>query len=848
MLERFAKYFLDNRKITLVAITAIAFFGTLSYVLLPKQYNPSIVAPAFEISLPVRGYSSADASRFVVQEIENRLAELEGIDDLYGYAGDERASVMASFKVGTDAEKAKARLYDKLSSNYALRPYGVEAMDIRSIDPEDLPQISFAVRYTGTGLTMTEAGIYVRAVANSLRDQVKSVAKTSTLDVVGGYSNQLTVEVDPDKARGMGTEVSEIVGALKSRVGYRAVGSLSDGKSSTLVALDGGGTDEESLKNLVVGYAGGGRAEVAGTVSNGAPIYLRDVAKIVRGPSEATQFAFYSDKNGTYPSAFFGVSKAKGSNAVTVVEDVVKVIDEAKKTLPGDVSVETVANEGETARHATNELLFHLFVSIAIVFGVLVLFLGLRNAANAAFCIPMVLGIVFVVAFVFGLDINRITLFALILSLGILVDDSIVVVENNARHLADRVRDGRTKKQAILDSVREVGVSIVLSTITRIMSFLGMFAVTGMMGDYMKPIPVFAAIALTASLFVAFSINPFMAHALDRGHGHHEEKDAPILAHYANFLKKFIGSGKKEKAARRWLKPAFWVSLMLVVSLPIAMDVFRARMLPKANKEQAYLWINLPRDAKAAESEKAAELAADILLDRKSELPEDLRIATSVSDTSGERFLPDFANLFRGSQNRRLENQSSLRVNLSEEREISSEEYVIRVRPILRDRFLEKYPDAKIRLLEDPPGPPTMATFHVKLKGEEGLPTQSLVRFAESVQGVVKSIAAKKGIEDLENSLSSAQPKLRVKLDNEKMSERGVDTASVEAALASVFSENGVGMLETSGKSPEAENVVVTVARKYREDPSAIGAVTVKNRMGQTVRIDEIAMVEPDYA
>ena len=146
----------------------------------------------------------------------------------------------------------------------------------------------------------------------------------------------------------------------------------------------------------------------------------------------------------------------------------------------------------------------------------------------------------FVVAFVFDLDINRITLFALILSLGILVDDSIVVVENNARNLADRVRDGRTKKQAILDSVREVGVSIVLSTVTRIMSFLGMFAVTGMMGDYMQPIPVFAAIALTASLFVAFSINPFMAHALDRGHGHHEEKDAPILAHYAAFLKRFV--------------------------------------------------------------------------------------------------------------------------------------------------------------------------------------------------------------------------------------------------------------------------------------------------------------------
>lgn len=579
-----------------------------------------------------------------------------------------------------------------------------------------------------------------------------------------------------------------------------------------------------------------------------SPVYLRDVAKIVRGPSEPREFAFYSDKNGTYPSAFLGVSKAKGSNAVTVVSNVVEAVREAEKTLPSDIKVDIVANEGETARHATNELMFHLFVSIAIVFGILVLFLGLKNAANAAFCIPMVLGIVFVVAFIAGLDINRITLFALILSLGILVDDSIVVVENNARHLAERGTDGRTKKQAILDSVREVGVSIVLSTVTRIMSFLGMFAVTGMMGDYMKPIPVFAAIALTASLFVAFSINPFMAHALDRGHGHHEEKEAPILAHYAAFLRKFVGSGTTEKSRRRWLKPAFWISLALVVSLPVALDVFRARMLPKADKDQVYLWVDLPRDAKASESRKAAEFAADVILDRKNELPESLRIAESVSNASGERFLPDFANLFRGSQNRAMEHQSSLRVQISENRGLSSEQYVIALRPILRDKMLAAYPDAKIRLLEDPPGPPTMATFHVKIKGEEGLSAVSLARFAEAVQSTVAGIATEKGIEDLENSFSSAFPKFRVKLDAQKMADRQVDTKAVEASLASAFSDVAVGTIETGGASPEAENVVVSVPRKFREDASAIGSATVRNRAGTMVRIDEIADIVPDYA
>jgi multidrug efflux pump subunit AcrB len=427
----------------------------------------------------------------------------------------------------------------------------------------------------------------------------------------------------------------------------------------------------------------------------------------------------------------------------------------------------------------------------------------LKNAANAAFCIPMVLGIVFIVALVAGLDINRITLFALILSLGILVDDSIVVVENNARHLAERHKDGRTKKQAILDSVREVGLSIVLSTITRIVSFLGMFAVTGMMGDYMKPIPVFAAIALTASLFVAFSVNPFLAHAFHsedpNARGHSEEKDSSVLLYYVALLKKFVGRGKRETARRKWLKPVFWISLALVVALPLALDVFRARMLPKADKDQVYLWIDLPRDRSAADSEMAAKLAGSILLDASGSLDSELRVVESVSAVSGGRFLPDFANLFRGSQNRTLSSQSNLRVNLkpAAERSASSEEYVIRVRPILREKILSAFPDATLRLLEDPPGPPTMATFHMKIKGEESLTLDQLTAFAESVEKTVRRIAVEKSVEDLSNTFSKTLPKLRVRLDSERMAERGVDARTVEAVLAAAFSNVSVGTLES---------------------------------------------------
>lgn len=239
-----------------------------------------------------------------------------------------------------------------------------------------------------------------------------------------------------------------------------------------------------------------------------------------------------------------------------------------------------------------------------------------------------------------------------------------------------------------------------------------------MMGDYMKPIPVFASIALTASLFVAFSINPFLASLLAKDGKHHgEEKESAIIIKYGNLLKRFIGIEAATKKRRKYLKPAFWIALGLIIITPIMLDVFRARMLPKADKDQIYLWIDLPRSATVDETRKVTNLASDYLLNSK-EIPEDLRIVESVSASVGDRFLPDFPNLFRGSQDRSKSSQSSMRINLSHAkiRGIPSEEYTIRIRPLLRKKILDMFPDATIRLLEDPPGPPTIATFHVKIK------------------------------------------------------------------------------------------------------------------------------------
>lgn len=571
------------------------------------------MAPAFNVEVPTPSYTSVEASQFVGKTIENKIKELQGVDKIYSYSMDGFASVMVAFKVGVDQEVAKTRLYDKMYSNYDLRPFGIADVKIKSIDPEDLPQVSFALTYSGTDLDTIRAGKYLRNIAVTIREELKQVPGTTVMDILGGYRNDISIELDRKKIEAANLDMGQVMKQISTSFAHGTVGDIysPDGKIS--VSLDTNLSTIEAVQNLPIAN------------TSASKIYLRDIATIRSGPMDIASHYSFAEKtlssSGTenissLNTVFIGIAKLKGTNSVVVVDAILQKMEEIKKTLPKNITIHIIQNEGETAREATNELMLHLFVSIAIVFVILVIFLGLTDAINAAFCIPMVLGIVFIVALILGLDINRITLFALILSLGILVDDSIVMVENNSRHLAMMAQTGRTKIEAILDSVREVGVSIVFSTITRVMSFVAMFAVTGMMGDYMKPIPVFASIALIASLFVAFSLNPFLAITLhnDKKTKNHEHKERKFLAWYGRLLGKYISQNDKTIKKRRMLKLGFWLALFAILTVPIMLDVFKARMLPKADKNQVYIWIDAERNSTAEQVRKIGEDASNFLL------------------------------------------------------------------------------------------------------------------------------------------------------------------------------------------------------------------------------------------
>lgn len=845
MLEKFARFFLENEKITIVLISIIVFFGIGAYIMLPKQYNPSIVAPAFTIQIPVNGYSSTDASHFVARNLENKIKELEWVDKIMSYSSDNFTSVMVSFKVGIPQETAKTRLYDKMYSNYDLKPFEVKDIIIKSIDPEELPQLSLAITYKGNDLWTRESGIYLRNIANNLKEEIKLVPNTTVVEIIWGYEDDISIKLDKNKIESIWFDIGQVISTIQSSALYKTVGNFESDNKTTLL-LKTNLNSKKDLEWLLVHN------------NDWAKIYLRDIAEIQSGPIDIQGYYKYADHESSADfskdSVFLWVAKMKWTNAVIVVENVLKRIEEIQETLPKNIAIQIIQNEWETAKEATDELTFHLFVSILIVLAILIVFLGFKNALNAAFCIPMVLGIVFIVALIAGLDINRITLFALILSLGILVDDSIVVVENNARHLANMHKNGKTKTEALLDSVKEVWPSVILSTITRVMSFIAMLAVTGMMGDYMKPIPIFASIALIASLFVAFSINPFLASKFCTGdncssHEDHE-KESKIIVKYGKIISRYISGSLETLNARKKLKYVFWISLFVIILSPVMLGIFKGRMLPKADKNQVYVWIDAPRDFSVEKTKWIEKDLSNFILGKSEKIPEELDIVENVSSSIGDKFLWDFANLFRWGSNRMMPNQISARVNLipNKERDIKSEQYVIQIRPLLKNYLYEKYPDIKFRLLEDPPGPPTMATFHVKVKWQEDLSLDELTHFSEAVGKTVRGIEKTERLGDLTDTISSAYKKIEIILNNDYVTERGLSMEQVYQTLGGLYNPTQISFVHTENKKTEPSKIIVGFSKQDSSDMDFLRNIYFMNSLGEQVKLDEIAELKNTFA
>ena len=813
---RVTQYFIDSR-LTVVLMAAAAVFGVFALVFTPREENPQIVVPAANVFVSYPGGSASEVEELVARPLERILREIKGVEHVYSVSMNSMAVVTVRFRVGEDREKSLLNLYNKVMSNVDYAPPGAVMPPLfKPIEVDDVPVV--AITLSGGGLDDHE----LKRVADGVLIELQKIPGTSTSFITGGRDRQVQVVMDPVRLSAYNVSPLQIQGALRaSNVDVRA-GSLESGGSR--MALDAGGflNKAEDVGGLVVGEHGG------------ALVYLRDVASVsdtVEDPDRMTRMAFgagdlHKDSS-EHPAVTIALAKKKGENAVEVARDILKRMDELKPGLPAGVEAVVTRDDGDNADRAVNELVEHLMLSIAIVVLLLLLALGWRDALIVAMAIPLTLSVTLGAGMLFGQTINRITLFALTLSLGLLVDDAIVVVENMHRHYQS---EKHPRLFASILAVNEIGSPTVLATLTVILAFLPMRFVTGMMGPYMGPIPFNVPVAMLASLMIAFIVTPWAAYRLVkvRHAGEGKLEETWIYRYYKAALSPLLES----RRARRIFLLTVAVLFVAAMSFPL-LEWVKFRMLPKANKNTFLVTVDMPAGTALETTDKAARAVGSYI----GGLPE----VKDYESFVGVPSVVDFNSLLRGGAFRRDPRFADIRVNLVDKsrRAVSSEKLVLKIRPEIQK--LAGAEGANIKIVEDPPGPPVRATVVAEIYG----PDYGTLR---ALAGRVKGIFADtKEVVDIDDSVEEDSVKYHAVVDKAKAAEAGISTAQVADALNVSVAGAVVSTLHAPGEKNPVQ-IFLRYPRTMRSRPEDLSQAYVIGVSGRQVPLSELVDFEPGLA
>ncbi len=811
---KLTQFFLHNTVFSVLVIIVIVVWGVISFVVMPKQYNPEIVAPAFVIITDYSNATSREVYEQITRPMEDKISELQNIDGIMSQSiPGGRSVVTVKFEIGSDQEDAKVLLNQKMQDNMALKPIGAQDPLIRSIDPDDVPIVDIGI----SSQTYSESSL--RKMAFDIADELKKVEGVSKFDVIGGRTKQLSVKPRSAQLAAYNISLQEVISVIASANGVYTSDMISNDARNFIVNISQSISSPEDAGQLIV------REE------NGAFVRLSDIADISYDEGEITHYVDITDKNGNEkPVVHIAFAKLKGANATTVS----KGIEERLETLhdsviPSDVFVTVLRDEGEVAQSEIGKLTYDLIKSIIIVAVLLMIFLGVRNSMIAAVSIPLVLLVVFGVGLLFGHTVNRITLFALILSLGLLVDDAIVVIENIARYF--RMYPQENKKKVIVFAVNEVGSALSLSTVTMALAFVPMAFVTGMMGPYMGPIPFFVPAALLASLILSVTINPFLALIFTK---QKTQQSQNVFLRWFGIIEEKYARGVDYLLAERKRYRMTIIIVMIIfvfsVILPFT-QLVPFRMLPKADRDQFYVYIDLPSDAT---SEKMRSVARTVT----KSLTQD-QYVTNVESFVGVAPVEDFNGLFRGSGQRVYENQATIKINLisHELRNHKSEDIAQEFR--LRSRDINvQYPDLTIRIVEDPPGPPVLATFLIKITGKDDAIREQI---AEDILLRVQNIS---GVDDIDVSSPDYALHQTYKINTEKAQQLGVAPTLIAQTLHTALSGSIAGIYHhqddiRSSRYAEQEYIIVQLPHDDRDTANVLSTLSITTSYGVQVGIAE---------
>jgi len=838
---RIARAFIDSKLTPLIIISSVL-LGVFAVLVLPREEEPQIKVPMVDVLVTMPGAGAKEVEQRVTRPMEKLLWEIPGVEYIYSTSSEGQSLVIVRFKVGEDMEASLVKLNQKLQSNYDKIPHGVSQPLIKAWSIDDVPILA---------LTFHSAHydhLTLRRLVAQVDDAVKQVPQVAGTTIIGGGRREVRVLLDPAKLASRNLSPVGLIPMLQQANRQYVAGELTSNNKEVEIETGGFLTSAEDVGNVVVGVFGG------------KPVYLRDVATIVDGAEEPNQYVFFgtgaaaqvsrpfssnsqeSASTSTHgrdaratsfveqPAVTLAIAKRPGANAITVVDEVLRKVDTLKgRIIPADVQVSVTRNYGLTAEEKSNELLWHMLIAVVGVSLLILLALGWRESLIVAIAIPSTLALTLLVFYLHGFTLNRITLFALIFSIGILVDDAVVVVENIVRHFHLPRNKGRKWSVIAVEAINEVGNPTILATFAVIAAVLPMAFVGGLMGPYMRPIPIGSSAAMFFSLAIAFIVTPWASirilrwgrkySCLTEGAACVTETGDPTLhsVPVENFFTRIYCRVMLPLVAQRRWRCVFLgglVVLLLASMTLVGIGVVKVKMLPFDNKSEFQIILNMPEGSSL---ERTTEAARDIAAAVRTE-PE----VTDYQVYAGVAAPFNFNGLVRHYFLRHGANVADIQVNLlpKGERKAQNHDIAKRVRP--RVAAIAAKFDARVAVAEVPPGPPVLQTLVAEIYGPTERDRLALAR------KVIDIFHNTPGVVDTDWYIEADQPKVRFVIDKEKAALHGISAETISETLRVAVGGESVDLLHVP-REKEDVNIVFQLPLASRTSPEELLALRVRS-------------------
>ena len=811
---RLARFFIESKLTPLLVFFALS-LGALAVLMTPREEEPQIKVPMFDVFVAAPGRSAVEVERQVIAPLERELWSVPGVEYVYSTSSPDHGLAIVRFRVGVDPDRAVVRVRSKLDSLADRWPRDIAPplMKPRSIDDVPIWALTLSSR--------TQDPATLRQLAAEIENEIKAIPEVSDTALSGGLRREFRVELDPARLAARGLAPAQVTPAILAANRRVEAGPLVSNDREISVEAGGFVRSAAELGSVVV------------AVHAGVPVRLSDVARIADGSERPTVYVTHGEPEspGRAPAVTLAVSKRRGANAITVVHAIEKKLDILRPKLVGsDVVLTVTRNYGETAAHKSNELLKHMALATLSVALLMAFALGRREAGVVLLAIPMTLALTLFVFWVLGYTLNRITLFALIFSIGILVDDAIVVVENIVRHLRQPEAVGRPLAQIAVDATDEVGNPTILATFAVIAAIVPMGFVGGLMGPYMRPIPVGASAAMLFSLAVAFAVSPWAARRLFRsvpaGSAGHGGSRGALARLYRRAMTPLVtaGGGKARLAFFSVI-----AALLLAAVALVPLGVVHVKMLPFDNKNEFQVVVDFPEGTTLETTNRALGEMADAL----TALPEVIGTQTYAGTAAPY----NFNGLVRHYFLRSGSNQGDVQVTLArkDERRRSSHAIAKAARPIVT--AIGRRYDARVKVAEVPPGPPVLQTLVAEIYGPDDAGRRGVARQVKEL------FARTEGVVDVDWYVESPREKAVFRLDREKAGLAGIREADVAATLQLALGKDRVDEVQLPGIR-ERIPLTVTLADELRNDLSSLSALTVAGTGGNLVPLREIGRFE----